>query len=131
VRVSVFGSDMGNVRGGAATVGRSATIAPRSACPVQAPPSANAVAGTVDLLFRARQSRPRLRVGQRVAVDLPLAGQADGLSVPSRRSSATSMAANGSTRRPRQHLRASADRGRSVTDDRALLSRGLSAVPKS
>lgn len=57
--------------------------APRSASPVQAPPSANTVAGTVDLYY-AVDNRDRIfRVGQRVAVDLPLAGQTEGLSVPS------------------------------------------------
>ncbi|MEH3101653.1 efflux RND transporter periplasmic adaptor subunit [Sphingomonas adhaesiva] len=85
VRASVFGSDMGEVRREA-----SATIrtlgdggAPRSARPVQAPPSANTVAGTVDLYYAVDNRDRAFRVGQRVSVDLPLAGQTEGLSVPS------------------------------------------------
>lgn len=85
VRASVFGSDIGNVRrDGAATI---RTLgdggAPRSARPVQAPPSANTNAGTVDLYFAVNNRDRAFRVGQRVAVDLPLAGQTEGLSVPS------------------------------------------------
>lgn len=85
VRASVFGSDMGDVRREA-----SATVrhlgdggAPRSARPVQAPPSANTVAGTVDLYYAVDNRDRAFRVGQRVSVDLPLAGQTVGLSVPS------------------------------------------------
>lgn len=85
VRASVFGSDMGDVRrDGAATVrtlGEGA--APRSARPVQAPPSANTNAGTVDLYFAIDNRDRAFRVGQRVSVDLPIAGQTAGLSVPS------------------------------------------------
>ncbi|RSU65287.1 efflux RND transporter periplasmic adaptor subunit [Sphingomonas sp. S-NIH.Pt1_0416] len=85
VRASVFGSDVGNVRrDGAATI---RTLgdggAPRSARPVQAPPSANTNAGTVDLYFAVDNRDRAFRVGQRVSVDLPLAGQTEGLSVPS------------------------------------------------
>lgn len=85
VRASVFGSDMGEVRREA-----SATVrplgdggAPRSARPVQAPPSANTVAGTVDLYYAVDNRYRAFQVGQRVSVDLPLAGQTDGLTVPS------------------------------------------------
>lgn len=85
VRASVFGSDMGNVRrDGAATVrtlGEGGV--PRSARPVQAPPSANINAGTVDLYFAIDNRDRAFRVGQRVSVDLPIAGQTTGLSVPS------------------------------------------------
>lgn len=85
VRAAVFGSDMGNIRrDGAATV---RTLgeggAPRSARPVQAPPSANTNAGTVDLYYAIDNRDRAFRVGQRVAVNLPLAGQTEGLSVPS------------------------------------------------
>ena len=85
VRASVFGSDMGEVRREA-----SATVrplgdggAPRSTRPVQAPPSANTVAGTVDLYYAVDNRDRAFQVGQRVSVDLPLAGQTEGLSVPS------------------------------------------------
>lgn len=85
VRASVFGSDIGNVRrDSAATIrplGMSGT--PRLARPVQAPPSANTNAGTVDLYFAVDNRDRAFRVGQRVSVDLPLAAQTQGLSVPS------------------------------------------------
>ena len=60
-----------------------ADAAPRSARPVQAPPSADSAAATVDLYYALDNRDLRFRVGQRVAVDLPLAGQRQGLSVPS------------------------------------------------
>jgi multidrug efflux pump subunit AcrA (membrane-fusion protein) len=85
VRASVFGSDVGNVRrDGAATIRMLGDGgAPRSGRPVQAPPSANTNAGTVDLYFAVDNRDRAFRVGQRVSVDLPLAGQTAGLSVPS------------------------------------------------
>jgi multidrug efflux pump subunit AcrA (membrane-fusion protein) len=85
VRASVFGSDVGDVRReGAATIralGQGG--APRAARPVQAAPSANTAAGTVDLYYAVDNRDRHFRVGQRVSVDLPLAGQTEGLSVPS------------------------------------------------
>jgi multidrug efflux pump subunit AcrA (membrane-fusion protein) len=85
VRASVFGSDVGNVRrDGAATIrplGNGG--APRLARPVQAPPSANTLAGTVDLYFAIDNRDRAFRVGQRVSVDVPLDGRTEGLSVPS------------------------------------------------
>ncbi len=85
VRASVFGSDMGDVRrtdsATVRTLGDGGV--PRAARPVQAPPSANTVAGTVDLYYAVDNRDRAFRVGQRVAVDLPLAGQTEGLSVPS------------------------------------------------
>lgn len=85
VRVPVFGSDVAAIERG-----RTATIrplgntgAPRAARPVQAPPSADAVAGTVDLYFALDNRDRAYRVGQRVGVTLPIAGgTTDGLSVP-------------------------------------------------
>lgn len=85
VRVPVFGSDVGEIaRGASATVRPLGddTAAPRSARPVQAPPSANAVAGTVDLFFTLDNRGNTWRVGQRVAVSLPLGGSAGGLAIP-------------------------------------------------
>lgn len=84
VRVSVFGSDVGAVQRGARAQVRplGGNGAPVSASPVQAPPSANAVAGTVDLFYALSNRDRAFRVGQRVAVDLPLAGTSTGLSVP-------------------------------------------------
>jgi multidrug efflux system membrane fusion protein len=86
VRVPVFGSDLAGLR-----QGQSALVSPlgqdgakRSARPVDAPPSANAVAGTVDLYFALDNRDRAYRVGQRVSVALPLTGvRSEGLSVPS------------------------------------------------
>lgn len=85
VRVSVFGSDLAAIRRDApATVQPlGETGAGRSARPVQAPPSANATAGTVDLYYALANGDHAFRVGQRVAVAVPLGGQADGLAMPS------------------------------------------------
>lgn len=85
VRASVFGSDMGDVRRDAAATVRTLGEggAQRAARPVQAPPSANTAAGTVDLYYAIDNRDRAFRVGQRVAVDLPLARQTQGLSVPS------------------------------------------------
>ncbi|HEX7858063.1 MAG TPA: efflux RND transporter periplasmic adaptor subunit [Sphingobium sp.] len=85
VRVPVFGTDVAAILRGASVMvsplGASNTL--RAAQPVQAPPSANAVAGTVDLYY-AMDNRDRLyRVGQRVSVRLPLGGAQSGLTVPS------------------------------------------------
>ncbi len=85
VRVPVFGSDLAGLQ-----QGQSALVSPlgqegakRSARPVDAPPSANAVAGTVDLYFALDNRDRAYRVGQRVSVALPLAGgKSEGLSVP-------------------------------------------------
>jgi len=85
VRASVFGSDMGDVRRADSATVRTLGDGgvPRAARPVQAPPSANTVAGTVDLYYALDNRDRAFRVGQRVAVDLPLSGQTEGLSVPS------------------------------------------------
>jgi multidrug efflux system membrane fusion protein len=85
VRVPVFGSDLAGLQ-----EGKSALVSPlgqdgakRSARPVDAPPSANAVAGTVDLYFALDNRDRAYRVGQRVSVALPLSGgRSEGLSVP-------------------------------------------------
>jgi hypothetical protein len=53
-----------------------------SASPVTAPPSANAVAGTVDLFYGFSNTGNAITVGQRVAVDLPLKAASTGLTVP-------------------------------------------------
>ncbi|MFK4872516.1 efflux RND transporter periplasmic adaptor subunit [Novosphingobium sp. ZW T3_23] len=89
VRASVFASDVGAVvRGAEAMVrplgsqGRGKEQA-RGARPVQAPPSADSAAGTVDLYYALGNRDRQFRVGQRVAVELPLAGRTASLSVPS------------------------------------------------
>ncbi|WP_395397962.1 efflux RND transporter periplasmic adaptor subunit [Novosphingobium sp. BL-8A] len=84
VRASVFAGDLaGLARGSAVTVAPLGGGAARGARPVQAPPSANGAAGTVDLYYAIDNRDRALRVGQRVSVDLPLAGRTEGLSIPS------------------------------------------------
>ena len=85
VRTSVFAGDLAAIPRGTSAMVRplGADAAPRSARPVQAPPSADSAAATVDLYYALDNRDLRFRVGQRVAVDLPLAGQRQGLSVPS------------------------------------------------
>jgi len=85
VRAPVSGTDVASVlQGAAATVrplGTAGTA--RGARPVQAPPSGNALAGTVDLYYTIDNRDRAFRVGQRVSVGLPLGGSQAGLSVPS------------------------------------------------
>ncbi len=54
----------------------------REAVPVRALPTANTAAGTTDLYFRFYNADRAYRLGQRVAVALPLNGVAQGLVVP-------------------------------------------------
>lgn len=84
VRVSASGTDI-------AAINRTATAlvsplgasdAGYSARPIQAPPSANAIAGTVDLYYAIDNRDQRWRVGQRVAVRLALGQVQHGLAVP-------------------------------------------------
>jgi hypothetical protein len=89
VRVPVFGTDVAEVARNAAAEVRplGGEGAPRAARPVQAPPSSNAVAGTVDLYYALDNRDRAYRIGQRVAVALPLggggsAGRQSGLTVP-------------------------------------------------
>lgn len=129
VRVPVFGTDVSAIERG-----RTATVrplgddraAPRAARPVQAPPSANAVAGTVDLFFALDNRDPAYRVGQRVAVALPLGGRADGLSVPTAAIVRDIYGGEWVYRKtaPDTYVRQRIEVA-SVTDGRALLSRGL------
>ncbi len=85
VRASTFSGDLDEIdRAGAAVVrvlgdGKLQRVAK----PIQAVPSANASAGTIDLYYALSNSDRAFRVGQRVAVDLPTRGQIRGLSVPS------------------------------------------------
>ncbi|MBO9725489.1 MAG: efflux RND transporter periplasmic adaptor subunit [Novosphingobium sp.] len=85
VRASVFASDLGDLTQGAEAKVREIGVqgGARGARPVVAPPSANTAAGTVDLYYALDNRDRRFRVGQRVSVDLPIAGRNEGLSVPS------------------------------------------------
>lgn len=129
VRVPVFGTDVGGVeRGRAATVRPlgDAIASPRSARAVQAPPSANATAGTVDLFFALDNRDRAYRVGQRVAVALPLGGTEAGLSVPTAAIVRDIYGGEWVYRRtaPNSYVRQRIEVA-SVTGDVALLSRGL------
>ena len=53
-----------------------------SAIPVQAPPSANPVAATVDLFYALKNDAAQLTPGQRVGVKLPLSTSGESLTVP-------------------------------------------------
>lgn len=129
VRVPVFGTDIGSVeRGRAATVRPLGDAAgpPRSARAVQAPPSANATAGTVDLYFALDNRDRTYRVGQRVAVALPLGGTDAGLTVPTAAIVRDIYGGEWVYRRtaPNIYVRQRIEVA-SVAGDRALLSRGL------
>lgn len=52
------------------------------AVPVEAPPSADPVAATVDLYFQLDNAEPNLTPGQRVGVSIPLLGNEEHLTVP-------------------------------------------------
>jgi membrane fusion protein, heavy metal efflux system len=54
----------------------------RSAAPIKAPPSANAMASTADLYYQLANSDGSLQPGQRVGVTLNLRGAVEGLTVP-------------------------------------------------
>jgi hypothetical protein len=84
VRAAAFASDLDRVDRTAPAQVR--TLGPdgvaRSARPTEGPPSANLVAGTVDLYYTLPNTGAAFRVGQRVAVDLPVRGQRSGLAIP-------------------------------------------------
>lgn len=84
VRVSVSGTDVAAIRRNAIAMinALGASKGARSARPVQAPPSANATAGTVDLYYAIDNSDQAWRVGQRVAVRLALGEVQQGVAVP-------------------------------------------------
>lgn len=50
--------------------------------PVAAPPSANPLAGTVDLYYELANAEGTLAPGQRVGVNIPLIGESDSLTLP-------------------------------------------------
>lgn len=84
VRVPVFATDAGRLASR-----RLAEVRPlgdtgpaRLASPVEAPPSASFAAGTVDTYYVADNRDHRFRIGQRVDVALPLAGEDGGIEVP-------------------------------------------------
>ncbi|MFD1103841.1 efflux RND transporter periplasmic adaptor subunit [Sphingobium olei] len=84
VRVSVSGTDIADVARSSSVLVRAlgATDSDSRAHPVQAPPSANAAAGTVDLYYAIDNRSHEWRVGQRVGVQLPIGRMQQGLTVP-------------------------------------------------
>lgn len=84
VRAAAFASDLESVERGASASVSALGAGPRAhiARPVQGPPTANLAAGTVDLYYALPADAADLRVGQRVAVELPLRGASAGVSVP-------------------------------------------------
>ncbi|WP_416464661.1 efflux RND transporter periplasmic adaptor subunit [Sphingomonas sp. VDB2] len=84
VRASVSGTDVTAISRFAPASVRAlgGTDAGQPARPVQAPPSANAAAGTIDLYYAIDNRDHRWRVGQRVAVQLPMGRMQQGLTVP-------------------------------------------------
>lgn len=129
VRVPVFGSDVQTIDRARPALIRplgDAAAPPQSARPVSAPPSANAVAGTVDLFYALDNRARTWRVGQRVAVALPMGGAMQGLAVPT---AAIVRDINGGEWVYRKTGRDTYQRQRievaSVSGDTALLARGL------
>ncbi len=86
VRVPVSGIDVAGVdpdRGAEIRPLGNNVASPRSARPVRTAPSANTAAGTVDLFFAIDNGDRAYRVGQRVAVGLPMtAAITSGISIP-------------------------------------------------
>lgn len=83
VKVSVFAGDLVRLdRAGIAQVRPLGDDASLVARPVAGPPSANPTAGAVDLYYALGNPGGRLRLGERVAVALPLRGAESGLVVP-------------------------------------------------
>jgi hypothetical protein len=78
LRVPVFAADFGRIdrKAPAAVQALGAGNQAHSARSVNAPPSANATIGTIDLYYEIGQSNGVFQVGQRVAVDLPVVGGA-------------------------------------------------------
>jgi hypothetical protein len=129
VRVPVFGSDVQAIDRARPAMIRplgDPAASPQSARPVSAPPSANAVAGTVDLFYALDNRARTWRVVQRVAVALPMGGAMQGLTVPT---AAIVRDINGGEwvyrkTGPGTYLRQRIEIA-SVSGDTALLARGL------
>jgi multidrug efflux system membrane fusion protein len=85
IRVAVFSSDLDALRlDPRIRVGPLSGRAPSiDARPVIAPPSANPIAGTVDVYYALQDSDTNFLVGQRVAVEVPVASQTTGIAIPS------------------------------------------------
>lgn len=83
VKVSVFAADLARLdRAAVAQVRPLGGDRPLAARPVSGPPSASPAAGAVDLYYALPNADGRLRLGERVAVALPVRGEESGLGVP-------------------------------------------------
>jgi RND family efflux transporter MFP subunit len=86
VRVPVYVGDLPEIDASTAAGIANLTARPgeagRSASPVQAPPSASATAGTVDLYFELDNRTTHYSPGERVGATLTLRGESESLSVP-------------------------------------------------
>ena len=86
VRVPVYAGDLGSLQTGGAALARSISAQPggasRQAEPVQAPPSADPAAATVDLYYRVDNRDRALRPGEKLSVALPLRGREKRLQAP-------------------------------------------------
>lgn len=84
LRVAVGVADLGRIdpTGPASVTSFGDTQAPLTVQPIAAPPSANAVAGSVDLYYALPNADRRFRVGERVAVTLPGRHSQPALAIP-------------------------------------------------
>ena len=86
VKVPVYVGDLPDLDlAQAARIGnlsRRAKETPLEAKPVMAPPSANALAGTVDVFYELDNAVARYSPGHRVGVTIPVKGEAESLTVP-------------------------------------------------
>jgi RND family efflux transporter MFP subunit len=86
VRVPVYVGDLPSIDMEAeARVGNFAALAgtgPWAARPANAPPSASALTGTVDVYYELDNSEARFRPGERVSVSLPLVDERESLTIP-------------------------------------------------
>lgn len=85
LRVPIFATDAGRIlreRNAEVRPLGDTGAAPRLARPVAATPSASFVAGTVDAYYAVDNRDQAYQLGQRVAVQLPLTGLANGLLLP-------------------------------------------------
>jgi cobalt-zinc-cadmium efflux system membrane fusion protein len=86
IRVPVYVGDADEIEPGAAAeigplTGRPGPAA-HAAKPIAAPPAANPLSGTVDLIFELDNRTTNFRPGERVGATLPLKGPSDSLVVP-------------------------------------------------
>ncbi len=84
VRAAMYAADLANIdsRAPAQVKSLGAVDRERSARPVDGPPTANTSAGTVDLYYALASDTEPFRLGERVAVEVPLRGNSSSLVSP-------------------------------------------------